>query len=327
MPLSANQILEITSPEELFNSPEAMSKIHQELVKSWHPDRCHADNATKVFDHISKLWSGAKRLVELGEWHNSGFSTLTGEDSKIREIRWKRRIITRLCTTIYGPEYLAHIYNSEYVGLARLFQPALEKLRLTPEESAEYTKFFPNVVDFFTTADKAVVVVKKTSDIVSLKSLGSSIEPRHVAWILNRLYSLACLFHKHRIVFLGFAPEYLWVSPKNHTIYLYNGWSFSLPIGREIKIIPAFVQRCTSGKVADANMDVASIKEIGRSLLGDGLRSFPRIHAELSCLPTGDPPTDWKNWESALLETFGPKKFVEYPFDETKFWADVPKDE
>lgn len=327
MSLSAEQILEITSPEALFISTDMMTKVHQELVRAWHPDFCKAAEAERVFGHISRLWAEAKRLVEIGEWHNHGFSSLKGEDNKTREIRWRRRAKTRLCTTIYGPNILAHVYNPEYVGLARLFQPSMERLRLTAEESSEYAKFFPNVVDFFTTADKAVVVVKKTSDIVSLKSLGTPIDPRHVAWIINRLYSLACLFHKHKTAFLGFAPEYLWVSPKNHALYLYNGWPFSLPLGKEIKIIPAFVQKVVSGKTADANTDVASIKEIGRSLLGDGLRSFPRIHAALSSLPTGDPPTDWRNWEAALLETFGPKKFVVYPFDETKFWADGPKDE
>ena len=76
-----------------------------------------------------------------------------------------------------------------------------------------------------------------------------------------------------------------------------------------------------AARSGDVRVDLACIRALGRTVLGDpggallrDERILPRPLADWLTLPSsGDALTDYDDWQRALTDAFGPRRFVPWP--------------
>ncbi len=197
--------------------------------------------------------------------------------------------------------------------------------------AAEMAPRLPQVLDSFRTNAAAVIVLKKSPDQLLLADVlkrlnGRLADIRHLGWILNSLYNIACYLEWSEIAHNAIAPETVFISPLRHTATLLGGWCYATLLGapmvalpdRTLAYAPEHVVRCGE---ADVKVDLELIRALGRELLGDAsgfslLRrhDLPQRLCDWLCLPAGDhaAPEYAEFKHDVLPEVFGAPKFVNW---------------
>jgi hypothetical protein len=191
----------------------------------------------------------------------------------------------------------------------------------------EFKRYFPKVLKGFeTTTGKMCLLLDKTSDVLNLGVIvreyfkhGHKFPEKQAAWIMNRLFNLACYMNYSGLVFNGFSIDNIWVSPEMHSVVLLNGWEYTTSLGEKMigcpkdvfKILPLTVK---DSKISTSVVDVESIKNIGRTLFVGC--DVPVIKKYLDEASSDDVFEEWDKYKVALDATYGKREFI--------VWEDVP---
>ena len=187
----------------------------------------------------------------------------------------------------------------------------------------------PKIVTHFETEDgRYCILLDKTKEVLNLGVIvreyfnkGEKFPERQAAWIINRLYNLACFMEVNNKVFNGFTLDNLWVSPEMHTLLPLTGFEYTVDKGKAMigcpkdifKILPIKVK---DTKKSDTITDLESIKYIGRLLYKghDDLKSVNKFINE----GVGDVDIikEWNSYGEAINKDFGKRTFV--------VWENVP---
>jgi hypothetical protein len=207
---------------------------------------------------------------------------------------------------------------------------------------AEFGRYFPKVVKSIELPDssiaeipnaKYVVLLDKTPDVYNLGRIvnnyakyGKPFPEKQAAWIMNRLYNIACYFNYSGKACNGITINNLWVSPEMHSILLLNGFEHVQSSGSKMvscspSVFKVMPQKVKDSKLASIATDLESIKAVGKILFKDSLDHLPHVEKFLN---TGvdflnpDPLHEWKKYGSAIAMEFGKRTFV--------VWDDVITD-
>lgn len=328
--MNAAQILAIADaePERLF-SKDRLKDERIALLKQWHPDRNKDHQASAVFAHIQKLYDTAVERLAKGHWRTPGLLELQGVGGKRYEIRYLREHALDLGAMYVGRTAVTFLIERRHKDL---FDHATARINAisypAPQVREEISRYMPEIIATFETGDKLGLVMRKTEDVLLLKDVhdhfGGRMDPRHVAWIVSRLFNLASYGQVSGQVFPAMAPESVFISPPHHSAVLLGGWWFAHGNGEALKALPAkslafMPKRLLKDKRACIRMAGESIKATARELLGDIHGSSLRMNKDIPTAmvdwlnePAGDDAIkDYEIWRDTVLKSsFGERRFV-----------------
>jgi hypothetical protein len=280
--VTADTILKIRTPEKLFpnNLSEAKKQFH-ELSKQWHPDKNSHKDANRVFQHITELYKEAVKRIEAGHWETKDLLTFLDKMSgKTYQIHFLTKKTFELGEMYIGSNHVTYLVDPSHKDL---FNNAVRMTKSftygSTSMEADVSKRLPGKkATFLTSEGKLGLQFQKTPDLLILRDVveyyGNSLERRHLGWILNVLYNVACYLSYADIVHHDISLDTVFISPKYHCGALLGGWWYAkhrkdklekLPI-RTFKLLPWEVQ---TKKIALPITDLDLIRALGRDILGD----------------------------------------------------------
>jgi hypothetical protein len=321
----------LDQPERLFaGDGSSLKQEWRELAALWHPDRNpHETRANEVLKHINVLYDAAQQKLATGQWEGSGVLMLDDRNGNRQELRYLRMSRFELGECYIGDAFVAYALEKASRDLFDAAVQTVGSFRYADDAmKREVTRSLPHLEAVVESAERLVLVVQRKTDMVMLgdliRHLGSRLEPRHVAWIVSGLSSLACYLEWAGIMHGAIAPDTVFVSPKHHTIAVLGGWYYATRTGERLRALP---QRTLNSvppivmdiKCATCAVDQELIRQLAREMLGDPggtklLRdkSIPKPFAQwIAHPPARSAYADYSNWEKAREASFGPRKFLE----------------
>lgn len=331
--LTAVEILAITDPEVLF--PKQADKVRTEwrqLAAIWHPDRTSPQSDPAVMAHINTLYNQACVIIDSGKWGKRNVvEFISSTDDRHFELTFRAKRNFDLGEIYIGNKFIAYAITKDNADLVKSAVQMFEGLPYkTPEMKTEFSRFMPNLWHKLTTLDREVLIFHKTPDQFLLSDVleyyKNAIDPKHVAWIVSRLYNIACYLEFAGIVHGGIVADSCLISPEYHTIALPGGWWFSTNKGSQLVALPATTLKYTPKSVIDTKqsnhvIDRESIRTIGRLLLGDENGSKLRVNKEIpkplltyfqtSTSEDTKAQKEYQMWQKTVLpNSFGERKFT-----------------
>lgn len=336
------EILKITNPVFLFSdNAKTASEEYKSFAKYWHPDLNKDPDAHKVFVHIKLLYEQALEMFERNTWDVPGLLKIKDKNkTTYYKIKYHVTYKFELGDMYIGDGVILYLIDNKY---SKYFLNMLSKINsIKYRDSAlktEFEKLMPVIHKTFETQDnRNGIIIRKTKDLLLLKDVlryyDNKIEPRHVAWILNRLYNLVCFY----VIISHFSHNNIsldtcFISPEHHSVSVLGGWFYTtyynnnlIGVTKDIfNIIPPDIK---AKKQASSVIDLESIKLLGRTLLGDASgMNLSKLHKNIDPLimwlrvpSKRNPQQDYEIYNKVLLETFGPKKFVKLDLDVKKLY-------
>jgi hypothetical protein len=340
MVMTADQILAIPvdRPEMIFGSANTYPEEYRQLAKIWHADVNPDKQAMSVIAHLNVLKDEAAKKVKAGKWERPGELNLKFASGGGAVFRYKRRIIFELGEFFYSPKKLGYLITPGFKDLMENGRSKLGGLVFRDGKmSGEMGKLLPANRHFSETEDGSeFLIMDKTPEVFLLDdvrlAMGGKIEPKHVAWIINGAYNLACYLRHIGMVHNGISASTLFISPQYHSVMLFGGWWYASTVGDRMKALPEFSRRVAppdvmAKKAADFRTDLMCIKAIGRQLLGDvtGMTLLSagvpdQIVSFLRLPSSGDAIKDYAGWGKALEASFDPRRFTEMHIKENDIY-------
>ena len=344
--LSATAILAIPAnqPELLFTgSADSAKKEYRKLASIWHPDRCKDAQANAVFAWLKDLYQVAEAKLASGAWEVPGLLRVTSTAGTSYEIRYLRKMKVDMGQMYVGNSVLVFDIAAENEDLVAQALATLSGFTYASASmEAEFSRYFPELQQRIETPTGAVLIFKKTPDLLLLQDVldhfKGEMPARHVAWVISRLLNIACYLERQgKVAHNAIALDSVFISPKFHSAALLGGWWFSARLGAPLKAAtrrmtlfapPDVMQR----KVADSRTDLELIKALGRELLGDvtGVRLFknsavPSALANwLQMSSAQDAVGGFKEWqERVLIDAFGQREFVELALTQQELYKTI----
>lgn len=306
-------------PEELFTSPDPQ-KLKAEylaLTKIWHPDRPGGDANTMA--HINALYQQAQKLKV---WHEPNVVRVRTNRETGIVFRYTYSQPFELGHIYYGTNTLLFLVEFKHHMLVETAVRNITKITYPNEKfKSSLSKYFPqhSPKASFVSDDGNLMgmVFEKTPDVFLLRHLVPNInkDPRHVAWILNRLYDLLCVLQFSGLTHNNIGLDSILLSPIHHTAMI-TGWWYSAPAKTKLEYLPKAAHSLApkdllTSKLADSRIDLAAVRALGRELMGDRTgMTLPRTPTALFLrgATSGDAIKDYQAWSDTLTKEFGPKR-------------------
>jgi hypothetical protein len=317
-----------SSPEELFTPDFTIAKKeYRMLMRRFHPDLGgDADKAATV----QTLYAEALRKLAEDDWQLPGLLQLRSIDGRRYEMPYVRRHAFDLGDMYIGERNVAFVLPESNEDLfkhgVRMIAKVEPVARTRPDDAG---RWLPQQVATVRTLNKLALVVKKHHDTVCMRDMldhmGGKLDPRHVAWLVSRLYHIACLLNfEPKVAHVGLDPLSLFVDPGAHSVAVLGGWWFAQAIGAPLVALPpraaGLLALGEPRPLAYARHMGELVRSVGRELLGDANGSRLLLDSSLPApmvswlrSPASDNIyDDYKIWyRKVLKECFGKPKFVE----------------
>jgi hypothetical protein len=339
--LTSSELLALTEPERLFAGEESLAKNqYRVLSRLWHPDLNKSPEAAAVFAHFSELYHQAIEKIKNGTWETPGLRKLTDVTGKKFEFKYRKKYPTELGEMYVGNHFVTYMIQkadadlvSNAKGVIKSFNYANNAMR------SEIEKCLPRIYAELETQDHYVVAITKTPDMFLLRDVldhcKGKIDPRHVAWILNTIYNIACYLKYSGLTHNAIGPDTYFISPSQHSGALLGGWWYAAPIGKNLTAAPqrTYIQAnkyFTSKKAVTHLIDSELIKATGRELLGDinGSKlladaTIPNSMLNWLRIPgTENVIEDYKTWVEVLKNSFGERRFVDLNLQQSDIYKE-----
>lgn len=338
---SAAEILATSSPESLFTGDvEIAEQEYRKLSQLWHPDR--NPTADGVFAQVNVLYHQALDKLKAGTWHTPGLFIIKDLSGKKFQVRYLKHHPFELGDLFIGQHLITYLIHKDAADLFQNAKRAIKSFKYANAKmESEMSRYLPQIHAENETEDYHVLVIKKTPDLILLRDLlahqKGKVDPKHVAWIMSRLYNLACYLKHAGITHNSIGLDSFYVSPQHHSGALLGGWWYSTPANSKLIAVPTRTMTyaphgLTSKKVADFHIDSELIRATGRELLGDGggskLLTDPKIpNALLNWLRvagTGDAFREYEDWYKVVLkDSFGEHRFVELKVNSSDVYKEI----
>lgn len=321
--LSADQILAILEPEQLFTSEANVRKEFKALAFTWHPDRNASPQATEVFAQITALHELALIHLKQGKWTIPGQMRLVDTAGVKYILRFRTRHRFELGEMLISDTVVIYILDK---GNYDLFQNAGRQISnfkfANTKMETEMLKYLPVIKKTFRTQDgRDVMVVEKTPDMLLLRDVVNhfkgKLDPKHTAWVISRLYNLTCYLEYAGISNNDISLDTCFISPLNHGTALYGGWWYSSRHGSKLTAVPArtyglIPKGVKDSKLSQIKVDLELVRAVGREL-GAGVSGTPQPMVNwFKTASPGNAVTDYTLWrDKVLLDSFGKPKFNE----------------
>lgn len=325
------EILSMKEPYELFKSDnEDIRKEYIELMKIYHQDLHYNSKLyIDVCSKINELYNKALQECNEGIRIENNLVKLKGTDGKSYSMKYNICHSFELGEMYIGSNTVMYVLQKEYDYLNYNYIEKLKSIKYANKcMKEEFIKYIPKIIKKINTKEKSILIIEKSKDLYSLREVlnfyNKKIPSRHVAWILNSLYNIACFIKFNNLNHNGITIDNYFISPKNHYGALLGGWWYTTYKNEEMQGVCKDVYDVMSdyikeSKVSNTTLDLECIKLIGRTILGDktgiNLLLDNSIPKELTLWVRGacsnNPYKEYENYNKILDSAFGKRKFIE----------------
>lgn len=340
--LKANEILNfsLSSANKFFSgkTEDSIKKQYKKLASIWHPDKHTKDsvNSEEVFKHIKVLYNEAIRKLNLGIFDDMvKFHTL---DGKSFELKFLKQETFELGISYISHTHLAYCYKKEFKDFYENYLNNIKHFSFANEKmEKEIKKTLPQLVINFETEEFFVIIIKKDKSLIQLKEVlnyyKGKIEPRHIAWIINSIYNIACYLNYNNLCHQNININNYYIDPLNHYGALLGGWSYSANTNKKLIGLPkSSIQICSPSilkdKKATHTLDLELIKQIAREILGDSSGIFfnnKEIPSKLiqwtKHASKNNAIEEYKNFNLILNEIYGKRKYLKMELNEKAIYS------
>jgi hypothetical protein len=331
-----------TSPETLFRNFQSIDDTFRDLAKTWHPDRNTSPDATDVFAHISRLHDAAVKKSAGGIWDAPPFDGQQGvlrleTNAKVVSIfRYHRAHDFQLGRYYVSDHYVLYLLKKEYRDLHEAFIAETDFKYPSDRVKKEMERLLPKIEKTFETKDHLGTLIPKTPDVLPLRDVLSHLgkmDGRHVAWVLSRLYNIACYLAVSHIHHNDISIDSVFISPAMHSALLLGGWWYSTTDDEKLWALPRRTAELSSKgsllmKIPDPRLDLECIRLLGCELFGDPsgvrMKKDPDVPSHISAwlrFPRSEDAFDtYAAWRKVLEGDYGPPKFVKMELDAQKLY-------
>lgn len=333
--MTAWDILQANEPGELFSGNAALIKDeYMALVKYWHPDNHGGSRESNAITaKINGLYQKGLDQLREGIWRKPGFISILSTDGKRHEIHYLSEEPFELGTCFICDDAVIYLLEQSFSDFYHNAEQVIGGFTFADAQMYhEISGYLPEVISRFEAVNgKWGMVLAKTTDMLRLKDVltfyGGELPDRHAAWILSRLYNLACYLDFSGLTHNAISIENWFVSPQSHSGALLGGWWYAVPRGAPMAGVPestytVLPPQVLASKRGSILTDLECIRSVGRELLGDrtGSRltasSIPRAFAEwLRGAPAATAFEEYTRWEQVLTKSYGRRRFVVMDLD------------
>jgi hypothetical protein len=265
--------------------------------------------------HINKLYDLACLLDTAGAWDATGLITIDG-----RKLPYDSENVFELGHIYMSESHLIYhrLVDKPMKGLFNLQKfrtEEMKKLLIVPD-SFEETKDGQYTYTNYRMPPGSYLLL----DV--LKKVGK-FDPRHVAWIISRLYNICSLIQYNHKVHMDISVNSILINPETHWLGLYGGWWYCYDSDERITYLPTPTYRVLpyamiSDKKAQYSAMGSQIKALALELLGNRYGSADQFthldpkFVEYLMRPAGDSViADYIQWDKTEVNRiFGPRKFI-----------------
>lgn len=324
---SADKILMISNPGDLFTSPESASSEYKSLMKIWHPDINNDPKSTEVVKKLNELYSKACIMIKNNEWSRTGRTRISG--SKPIDINYIHDYSFEFGHVYICRNSLIYHFKSEYRKYADRFKYITENFKFADNNMKERMKYFyPTIYKTIEVDDGVLVLVDKNIRLIRLRDIldyyNGKIPHRHMAWIVSSLLNLACFIQYNGLSHNAITIDNYYIDPTDHNGVLAGGWWFATDLSRPLLGAPRDVfevmpGRAKAERIGLTETDLESIKLIGRILIGDkyGMDFKNRdpdipdaIVQYLNSPVCSSAYDEYSVWSSVLTAGYGKREFI-----------------
>jgi len=326
----------LDEPERLFAyDGSSLKQEWRRLAALWHPDRNHLEpRAQEVLQHINVLYQTARQKIALGQWEGHGVLALAEDaNGSQQDLPYLRRRRFELGECYVGEAFVAYALEKANRDLFDAAIRTIDEFRYADDAmKREISRALPQAEPMTETPNRLVLVLHRNADMVMLGDLvshfGGRLDPRHAAWVVSGLSSLACYLEWAGLMHGAIAPDTVFVSPKHHAVALMGGWWYATQAGEKLRALPQRTLNAAPPILADAKraacaVDGELIRQLARDMLGDpgGTRllrekSIPAAFSQWIAHPAASSAyADYRSWEKAREASFGKRKFVDLPVE------------
>lgn len=330
--LTAEALLAIPvdKPELLFTADaDAAKSEYRVLVSKWHPDQNPMVDEN-VMAHVNVIYNLAVFRLSTDTWVTPGVVEFKTVDGKKFKFKYRSTRSFELGDIFVADNLVAYSLYKDNDDLYKTAQKAIKGFKYVNDDMRkEVSRFLPEIHSELETEDRLIMLIKKTPDQLLLSDVlehyKDKMDPKHVAWIISRLYNIACYFKYANIVHSGIILDSIFISPEFHSVSVLGGWWYSAEKGKMLNALPGVAVEFAPDDVIDSQMadpkiDMELILAVGRQLLGDIVgskllmdKSIPTpLVTWLRAPSKGDALADYKLWQSKILiDSFGKRAYVE----------------
>lgn len=330
---TAAEVLKIIHSEDLFpNDLDKAKEIYHSLSKEWHPDTNKTPKADCVFAHINNLYHDVVQKIENKTWCEPNTYRIKLKNGSDLVSKYLSKPNFELGDCYISNTKVVYVLKEKPFNSFFSF-PQFKKFKFANAEmEREMQKYLPSFEYSVETEEGfPCLIFSKKQELLSLRDIFSyykkSLDPKHVAWIMNSLYNITCYLSYVGLVHCEITLDTVFISPQDHSSCLIGGWWYSVSSADRLKYISArtnsfLPSSVRESKVASSRVDLELVKALGRELLGDvwGTKlsklNVPEPMAHWLRNASGDNAIEeYRKWNNILIGSFGPRKFV--PMDIT----------
>jgi hypothetical protein len=337
--LTPEQIYALKSHVEIYPPNLEEAKIlFRKLSSKWHPDKHEQKQKAKAeeaFQKIKSLYEDAVSQLEQDMW---GFGSIIRFELKretvIQFLYFHQDVSEGFGTRYIGNQNICIVVPDSNADLIDNWLENQFKLNNLPDRS----KPSPYPTNFSLTkelcAEKTelkdgsiLLHMKKRSEFLCLAHIlekKGAIPAEHVAWILTRLYDLACIMELADTPNADISAKSVFIDPPNHGLILVDGWQHTRSFKEQAITLPNRTLRLcpdirTKGIFQPTNL-LTLIKALARECLGDPIGVAMKKNKDIPLglaswvnhMPARTVKVEFSNWVQAREKTFGPRKFIKW---------------
>jgi len=330
--LTADDILAIPvdQPEQLFTADTEVAKVeYRKLVSAWHPDQNPMVDED-VMAHVNVVYNLAVFRLATDTWVTPGVIVFKTVDGKKFKLKYKATRAFELGDIYVGDTVVAYSLYKDNEDLYKNAQRIIKNFKFADDKMKnEVKKLLPEIHSELVTDERLVMLIKKTPDQLLMSDVLShfngEVDPKHVAWMISRLYSICCYLKYANLMHAGITVDSCLISPGEHTVHLLGGWWYAREIGKPLDALPGVAVEFSPEDVLDAQkadpkIDLELLHATARQLLGDIVGSKllmnksipPQLISWLRTMSKGDAYEEYKTWHTkTVIDSFGPRRFVD----------------
>lgn len=340
--LSESKILAIIHPEQLFTGDrDTATKEYRKLCKKWHTDLNPLVDP-RVITHINVLYDKALVKLKQGIWEIPGVFTIKTIDGKKFNLSYHKKHLIDVGEMYISSGFVTFSLHKDNADLFAKGKSTIKGFKFPDDKmKTEFSRFLPEIVAEHETEDRLVMIVKKTAEVMCLADViefyDRKFDPKHGAWVISRLYNLACFLKFSGIVHSGISPKSIFISPEHHSVMLLGDWWYATKVNEHLVALPArtaslLSDRILTKKLATHEIDLELIRSVGREMLGDlnGSKllmdkSLPNALVSWARSPaTNDAYIEYEQWQQkVLIDSFGKRKFIKLEVNPSEVYEKV----
>lgn len=339
--LSAAQLLALTKPEQIYPADLQSAKAtFKRLSQIWHPDKNPSD--VNVFAHIKTLFEVFEEKHASGIWESDKVVHFTGKNIQI-ELQYLSKHQSSGTTTYVGKKNIIIVLPKEHAELLTITKARINEFKFSSiRMEGEFKRVLPTISMDFETSNFFGLVIPKPPEMLLIRDVmnhfGGKVEPKHAAWMISRLYNIACYLNHIKVVHTEITPDTCFVNLAQHTVSLLGGWWFTKSYGKKLTHVSdrsiKILQKQQIEK-PDASILTEQVRAMGRELLGDfgGSKllldtAIPKpLVTWLRGIGSNDVVSEYDTWMSKILPaSFGERRFVVFPLTSDELYTTLPTD-